>query len=201
MLRVGLTGGFATGKSFIGQTLEDLGCHWIRADEIGHAVLMPDGEAYHGVLAEFGGGILGEDGMIDRRRLGALVFNSPERLARLNALVHPHVFDRQERLLGDIERRDPRGIAVVEAAIMIETGSHRRYRKLIVAVCPENMQIERAMLRDNLTHDQALARIRRQMPLEEKVKLADYIVDTSVSKEETARQARVIYEALRSLEQ
>ena len=201
MLRVGLTGGFATGKSFIGQTLEDLGCHWIRADEIGHAVLMPDGEAYHGVLAEFGGGILGEDGMIDRRRLGALVFNSPERLARLNALVHPHVFDRQERLLGDIERRDPRGIAVVEAAIMIETGSHRRYRKLIVAVCPENMQIERAMLRDNLTHDQALARIRRQMPLKEKVKLADYIVDTSVSKEETARQARVIYEALRSLEQ
>jgi dephospho-CoA kinase len=200
VLRVGLTGGLASGKSFIGRTLEGLGCHWIRADEIGHAVLKPDGEAFRGVLEEFGGGILGEDGTIDRRRLGALVFQSPERLARLNALVHPHVFERQEKLLADIERRDPSAIAVVEAAIMVETGSHRRYRKLIVAVCPESMQIERAMLRDNMTRDQALARIRRQLPLEEKARLADYVIDTSGTFEQTAERTREVYESLRSLE-
>ncbi len=201
MLRVGLTGGLASGKSFIGRTLEQLGCHWIRADEIGHAVLARDGEAYAGVVSEFGSAILGEDGAIDRRKLGAIVFGGPERLARLNALVHPPVFARQERMLEEIAARDPNGIAVVEAAIMIETGSHRRYRKLIVAVCPLETQIERAMARDGATREQVLARLARQMPLEEKMKFADYAIDTSGTKEETAGRTRAVHESLRSLEQ
>lgn len=200
VLRVGLTGGLASGKTFIGEVLASLGCEVIRADELGHAVLAKDGEAFAGVVREFGSGILKEDGSIDRKRLGAIVFADPEKLAKLNSLVHPHVFDRQERLLADAEKRDPRVIAVVEAAIMIESGSHRRYDKLIVASCPPEVQIERAMARDAATREQVVARLGRQMPLEEKVKYADYVIDTSTSKEETVKQVKAVYEALRRLE-
>ncbi|MBM3737082.1 MAG: dephospho-CoA kinase [Acidobacteria bacterium] len=200
MLRVGLTGGLASGKSFVGRTLEGFGCHWIRADDLGHAVIAPDGEACQAVAAEFGTGILAADGAIDRKKLGAIVFADPARLARLNALVHPHVFARQESLLAGIEARDARAIAVVEAAIMIETGSHRRYQKLIVAVCPEWMQIERAIARDGLTRQQVADRLSRQIPLKEKAGMADYVIDTSISPEETVRQTQNVYQALRSLQ-
>lgn len=201
MLLVGLTGGLATGKSFIAKTLESLGCKVFHADEIGHAVLAPDGEAYGPVVKEFGGGILNEDGTIDRRRLGALVFDNPERLSVLNSLVHPAVFDRQERLIRAAVARDPESIIVVEAAIMYETGSDARYQKMIVAVCSEEQQIERAMKRDQLTRDEVLARLRRQMPLAEKVKRADFVVDTSGTKEDTVRQTESVYHQLRSLSQ
>jgi dephospho-CoA kinase len=187
----------ASGKSLVGQTLAKLGCHLIKADDLGHAVIAPGGEAYGAVTAEFGGGILKEDKTIDRRRLGELVFERPELLAKLNALVHPAVFRREEQLMAAYEAAEPKGITVVEAAIMIETGSHRRYQKLVVAVCREEQQIERAMERDHLTREQVVARMRRQMPLAEKVHLADYVVDTSGSREQTVRQTEQVYRSLR----
>jgi dephospho-CoA kinase len=199
MLRVGLTGGLASGKSFVAKRLAELGCRIIRADDLGHAVLAPDGEAYAAVIAEFGGAILKGDGTIDRRKLAEIVFDQPERLAKLNSLVHPAVFRRQEQMLARYAAEDPNGIAVVEAAIMFETGSHKRYQKLIVAVCPERMQMERAMSRDGMTREQALARLRRQIPLEEKRKLADYVIDTSGTKENTIEQTDAVYRSLRSL--
>src|SRR5580698_5944731 len=135
MLRVGLTGGLATGKSFVGRTLAELGCHLIRNDELGHSVMQPGAEAYDGILREFGTGILNPDGTIDRRKLASLVFHDPERLAALNALVHPPVRARTRAELEVFEKTHPNGIAVVEAAILVETGSFRDYEKLIVAVC------------------------------------------------------------------
>jgi dephospho-CoA kinase len=185
MLRVGLTGGLGSGKSFVGKALADLGCLLIQADELGHAVIEPGAEAYDGVVAEFGREILNPDGTIDRRRLGAEVFGQPERLERLNALVHPPVRARTLKLIEAFAAREPNGIAVSEAAILIETGSYRNYARLIVAVCREEQQIERAMGRDHLTREEVLDRMRRQMPLEEKVKYADYVVDTSGTKERT----------------
>jgi dephospho-CoA kinase len=199
MLRVGLTGGLASGKSFVASHLARLGCHVIRADELGHAVLTPGAEAWGPVVAAFGNGILVENGEIDRRKLGALVFDKPERLAALNAIMHPPIFRRQERLLAEAEAAGPRGIAVVEAAIMFETGSNGRYAKIIVAACPEEQQIERAMHRDQLPREQVLARLARQMPLAEKVKRADYVIDTSGTKENTLRQTEQVYESLRSI--
>ena len=201
MLKVGLTGGLASGKSLIGAKLQELGCHLIHADELGHAAIASDGEAYAAVVEEFGRGILKEDGTIDRRRLAALAFETPYRLAKLNALVHPAVFRRQEQLLERIAAEDPDGIAVVEAAIMIESGSHARYQKLIVASCGERQQIERAMHRDGMSLEEARARLHRQMPLAEKVKLADYVIDTSGTKEETFHQTEQVYQTLRRLSQ
>ena len=123
MLKVGLTGGLACGKTFVGQALADLGCHLIQADELGHEILLPGGEAYADVVREFGPGILNEDGTIDRKRLAAEVFAKPERLEALNRLVHPHVFRRERELIDRFAKSDPRGIVVVEAAILIETGT------------------------------------------------------------------------------
>jgi dephospho-CoA kinase len=199
MLSVGLTGGLASGKSFVGRALADMGCLVIQADELGHRVLEPGGEAYDGVIREFGPGIVKADGTIDRSKLAALVFHDSQRLAALNALVHPPVWARERRLLEEYAAVHPHGIAVVEAAILVETGSYRNYSKLIVAVCSEAQQIERAMSRGGMTREQVLDRLSRQMPLAEKIKYADYVIDTSGAKEDTLAQTRAVYQALLAL--
>ena len=201
MLRVGLTGGLASGKSFVAAHLAKLGCHVLRADDLGHAVLAPGAEAWGPVVAAFGNGILRENGEIDRRKLGEEVFDKPERLAALNAIMHPPIFRRQERLLAEAAAADPHGIAVVEAAIMFETGSHERYQKIIVAACSDEQQIERAIKRDHLLREQVEARLARQIPLADKIRRADYVIDTSGTKEDTLRQTERVYASLRSIPQ
>jgi len=169
----------------------------IHADELGHQVLEPGAEAYAAVVAEFGPGILNADQTINRRALASLVFDHPDRLEKLNSFVHPPVRARTKTLLDDFARSNSAGIAVVEAAILIETGGYRNYDKLIVAACRPDQQIERAMARDHLTREEALARMSRQMPLEEKIKFADYLIDTSGSKENTIEQTKSLYDSLR----
>jgi len=198
MLRVGLTGGRATGKSLGGEALAGLGCYLIKADELGHNVLLPGAEAYDAVVREFGRGILDSHGLIDRKALAVEVFSKPERLALLNSLVHPPVIAREEVELAAIQARDPGAIAVVEAAILIECGSYKRFEKVILAVCDEEQQLERAVLRGGISREEARARINRQMPLAEKRKYADYIIDTSGTKEDTLRRTREVYNSLRS---
>ena len=199
MLSVGLTGGLASGKSFVGRGLADLGCFLIQADELGHQVIEPGGEAYDGVVALFGREILNPDGKIDRRRLAARVFVDPQQLAKLNALVHPPVKARERALAAEFAREHPHGTAVTEAAILVETGSYKDYDRLIVAVCSPEQQIERSMERDGVSREEVLNRLRRQMPLEDKVKYADFVIDTSGSKENTRRQTQAVYETLRKL--
>ena len=200
MLKVGLTGGLACGKSFVGETLASFGCLLIQADELGHAVLAPGGEAYDDVVREFGRGILDAEGRIDRRALAALVFRSPDRLARLNGLVHPPVFRREDQLMAEFAAREPHGIAVVEAAILIETGSYKHYDRVILVTCREEQQVERALRREGSVEGDVRARLSRQMPLEEKRKFADFVIDTSGEKEDTLHQTHAVYEALRRIE-
>ena len=201
MLRVGLTGGLASGKSLIAKELTRLGCHVIEADALGHEVLQPSGEAYGPVLREFGEAILDSGGVIDRKKLSAIVFDNPERLQALTAIVHPAV-----RRLGDtrraaIERGDPGGILIYEAAILVETGGFRDFDKLIVASCPEEIQIERAMARDGSTREAVVARLRRQLPLSEKVQHADFVIETGGTMEQTIEQTRQVYEKLHGVKQ
>jgi dephospho-CoA kinase len=201
MLKVGLTGGLACGKSFVGETLASLGCYVIRADELGHQVLAPDGEAYHEVVTEFGPDILNAAGEIDRPALASRVFGNPERLARLNAAVHPAVIRREEQLMADFAALEPNGIGVLEAAILIETGSYKRFDKMILVTCREDQQWERAMRRPGASEPDVQARISRQLPLAEKRKFADFVIDTNGEKEDTVRQTRAVFEALRRIEQ
>jgi dephospho-CoA kinase len=196
MLKVGLTGGLASGKTFVAALLEQHGCHVIHADRLGHEALLPNGEAYPAVVEEFGCDILQADGHIDRKILGRLVFSDPERLEVLNALVHPHVFRRQEEFFARVAAVDPNGIAVVEAAIMIEAGSYKRYDRLIVTWCTPEQQIQRFVEREGSTEAEARARLDRQMPLEAKRKFADYVIDTSGTKSETERQVGEVYRKL-----
>lgn len=199
MLKVGLTGGLASGKTFVARLLEKHGCHVVHADRIGHEVLSADGPAYPAVVEEFGCDILGADGQIDRKILGRLVFSDAERLAVLNSIIHPHVFRRQDEFFARVAADDPDGIAVVEAAIMIEAGSYKRYEKLLVTVCAPEQQIQRFIEREGGTEAEARARLDRQMPLEEKRKFADFVIDTSGSKEQTAERVEEVYHALISL--
>ncbi|MCC7176013.1 MAG: dephospho-CoA kinase [Bryobacterales bacterium] len=198
MLRAGLTGGLATGKSFVGRALAELGCYLIKADDIGREVMAPGGEAFDAIVREFGEEMLAVDGSIDRQRLAGRVFADPERLEALNRIVHPPVIRREDRLTEEIGARDRHAIVVCEAAVMIEAGSHRRMDKLILTVCREEQQVERAVAR-GLSAGEALLRIRRQMPLEEKRRYADYIIDTSGAEAETLLQVQEVYNLLRGL--
>jgi dephospho-CoA kinase len=199
MLRVGLTGGMACGKSFVASALRDLGCAVIEADETGREVMQPGGEAYAPVVAAFGSGILDENGAINRPKLAALVFGNPEQLERLNGIVHPAVRKRALRQLAEIGARDPHAIAVYVAAILIESGASREMDKMIVVSCTRAQQIERAMERPGAVETGVLARLESQMPLEKKLTFADYVVDTSGTKEDALRQTAIVYEDLRRL--
>jgi dephospho-CoA kinase len=196
MLRVGLTGGIATGKSYVVSVLRELGCEAIDADEVAHAMIAPGGPAYDEVVGEFGPEILGAGGVVDRARLGAIVFADPERRARLEAIVHPQVIAAQERWLAEVAARRPDAVAVVEAALLIEAGAHRRVDKVVVVHCAPASQLERLMARGGLAREAALWRIESQLPAEEKLKYADYAIDTTGSFAETRRQVETIHAEL-----
>ncbi len=198
MLRVGLTGGLASGKSFAASEFERLGCAVLHADLLGHAILAEDPEVHDEVTAAFGEGILRADGAIDRKALAGVVFASKDKLERLNAIVHPRVFERVEDFFRQTARRDPSAVALVEAAIMVETGSYRRYDRVVLAACPREAQIDRFMQREGGTRDEAEARLGRQIPLKDKRKFADFVIDTSGSEDETLEQVRGVYRQLRS---
>ena len=199
MLRVGLTGGLACGKSFVGHSLADLGCYLIEADKLGHEVMLPGAEAYDAIVREFGPQVLDSDGRINRRKLSGIVWNDPERLGKLSSLVHPPVQVREEVRMAEIARTDPHAIVVVEAAILVETGRYKCFDRLIVVTCASEQQMERALERGSYNKEEILARLKRQLPLAEKLRVADYVIDTSGAKEATLEQVRTVYDKLRSL--
>jgi dephospho-CoA kinase len=172
----------------------------LKADELGHQMLEPGGAAYGPAVEAFGREILDEDGRINRRRLGAEVFSDPERLALLNSFVHPAVIAAEEAWIAEKAAADRGAICVVEAAILIETGSWRRFDKLVLAVCTRKQQIERAMKRDGLSRREVENRLARQMPLKQKQKYADYVINTSANKEMTAELVRQLYGTLRAIQ-
>ena len=199
MLHIGLTGGLASGKSFVGKELEAAGCFVVRLDDLGHAVLAVGGEAYAPVVEAFGPGILNPDASINRRALGELVFADPELLKRLNALTHPPIRARAKALRDGHTAAHPDAIVVTEAAILIETGGHKDCDRLVLAHCGLEQQIERAMERDGLSREEVMNRISRQMPLGDKKKYANYVIDTSGTKESTREQTRTLYTLLKTL--
>ncbi|NOT59274.1 MAG: dephospho-CoA kinase [Acidobacteria bacterium] len=193
MLKVGLTGGIATGKSYVVSVLRELGCETLDADVVAHQAIEPGKPAYHDIVTEFGETVLNADSTINRPALGAIVFGDEAKRQRLNAIVHPRVFEAQAAWLATL---DPSAIAVVDAALMIETGSYKRFDKVVVVHCTPALQLERLMARNQLTQAQAEARIAAQMPAAEKVKVADYTIETSLGFEDTRRQTEALYARL-----
>jgi dephospho-CoA kinase len=201
MLKVGLTGSIAVGKSFVLSVLRELGCVTFDADKIAHSVMERGREAYEDIVREYGTGVLAEDGSIDRARLGAIVFRDAALRNRLNQIVHPRVIEEQNRLLREAEASNPNRIAVVDAALMIESGGYKRFDKLIVVFCDRETQVERLMRRNQITREDAEARIAAQMSSDEKRAYADYEVDTGGTMEETRRRVVEVYNKLLGVEQ
>jgi len=181
----------ACGKSFVAAGLGRLGAHTIEADELGHQVLAPGGEAHDAVLRTFG--------TADRAELAALVFGKPEVLARLNAIVHPAVRERAAKMVAEIVASEPTAVIIYVAAILFESGGMAGMKKTIVVTCREDQQLERALERPGATREKVMARLAHQMPLAEKLAKADYVVDTSGTKEDTLRQTKLVFDELRRL--
>ncbi|MDA2924920.1 dephospho-CoA kinase [Acidobacteria bacterium AH-259-L09] len=198
MLKVGLTGGIACGKSHVLREFQNLGVYTIDADEIAHQVILPGKAAYKKIVHTFGHDILAADQTIDRKKLGKLVFFDEEARQELNRIVHPFVLEEEERLISNFETaKDPKSpIVMVDAALMVETGSYRKYDFLIVVYCDSVIQLRRLMSREGLSQEEAMRRIRTQMPLSEKVKHADYIVDNSGRLSDTKEQIKQIFTEL-----
>ena len=196
MLKVGLTGSIAVGKSYVVSVLAELGCVTFDADKVAHSVMEPGRPAYEDLVREFGEGVLAADGSIDRQKLGAIVFANEARRNRLNEIVHPRVIEEQNGLLQAAEAKNPDGIAIIDAALMIESGGYNRFDKLIVVHCDRETQIERLMRRNQMTREDAERRIAAQMSSEEKLRYADYTIDTSGTFETTRKLVIEVYEEL-----
>ena len=199
MLRVGLTGSIGVGKSFVTSIFEELGAHVLDADQTAREVVMPGMPGLKAVTEVFGEEILNPDGTLNRKQLGAVVFADETKRQQLNFVLHPFIIARQDEILNEWEAKDPQGIGIVDAALMIESGGYRRFDKLIVVHCRPEVQLERLMLRDKLSREEAQRRIDSQMPQEEKQKFADYLIDTSDGFEPTREQTVKVYKILRRL--
>jgi len=196
MLHAGLTGNIASGKSCASMKFAELGAHVIDADRIVHELLNRGTNTYKRILESFGNEILCGDGSIDRKVLGRIVFSDQEKRLLLNRLTHPAVGGEIERRILELEQIEACGIVIVEAALMVETGAYERYHRLIVVSCDPAVQISRLMSRDNLSIEEAKARIGAQMPVGEKLKLAHYTIDTSSTLRQTQLQVESVYRDL-----
>ena len=213
MLKVGLTGGIASGKSVVGEMLAALGARLVQADWIAHQLMLPGEPVYNEVVRHFGGGILNPDLSVNRAKLAEAAFGLaapsavpssvvPSRIEELNRIVHPAVIRSQEEWMEEMGRQDAQAVAVVEAALIIEAGAAKTFDRLIVVTCGEEQRITRFAARQKLEFDAARREVARrmaaQLPETEKIKVADYVVDNSRSLEQTREQVRQVWEKLRS---
>ena len=197
VLRAGLTGGIASGKTTVAGFLAELGAFVLDADRIAHEVMEPGGTAHEAVVARFGTEVLSPDGRIRRPVLARLVFEDRERLEALNSIVHPRVMEETERRILHYQQRNGHArVVILDAALLVEAGLHRHFHRLIVVRCTRQSQMQRLLTRDRLTQEEATARIESQAPLEKKLALANYIIDTDTTLRETRRQTEQVYASL-----
>lgn len=199
MLKVGLTGSIAVGKSFVVECFRELGCHVLDADITAREVVAKGSDGLADIVDKFGPDLLSNDGSLDRKKMAAVVFADAEKRELLNSIVHPRVFDAQNAWLADVEKDDPDAIAIVDAALMIESGGYRRFDKLIVVWCESAIQLNRLMLRDSLDRETAERRVAAQLSQDEKKNFADFLIDTSAGFDDTKRQVIEVFDELVSI--
>lgn len=198
MLCVGLTGGLSTGKTTVTRLFEECGALVVDADVLARQVVQPGRAAWRDLVSRYGRGILHPDGTVDRKTLAKIVFHNHEELQRLNAIVHPRVAREQARLTRTLARRRPHGILIYDAPLLIEAGAHERMDRLVVVTADRETQITRLRHRNGFSRREALRRIRAQMPLAEKRKLADYVIDGTLPLPKLRDRVKSVYEELRA---
>ena len=199
MILAGLTGGIASGKTVVSECFKRLGAYLIDADELARQAIAPGTDAWKAIRDTFGSEILQSNQTVDRQKLGQIVFNDPEKLKILNAIVHPRVFIEEERLRKDITKRDPKAVIIFDAALLIETGFHKSVNKVIVVTVDRQTQIKRLIERDGLSEPEAEKRIAAQSSSSQKKRYADYTINGSQPLEVIERRAAEIYKDLKSL--
>ena len=199
ILKVGLTGGIASGKSTISRILAGLGCVTVDADEVVARLYRPGGAGHEAVLAEYGRGVFRDDGEIDRKKLADIAFASAESAARLNNLIHPLVIEEERRIIDAERERWPERdrIFIVEASLLLESGGKARYDKIVVVDLPAELQLERAISR-GLSRQEAERRMRHQLPRDERLAQADYVIDNSGDRRAAELETYRVYEKLRA---
>ncbi|HOJ15249.1 MAG TPA: dephospho-CoA kinase [Deltaproteobacteria bacterium] len=198
MFVAGLTGSIATGKSTVSSILEDLGAFIVDADRAAREVVLPGSRAFEEIVSLFGEKILGPDGAIDRARLARIVFRDEGMRRALEALVHPEVMKRMSEQVAGVASSRPDAVVILDVPLLFETGMHEGLDEVIVVYCPEDEQVRRLVLRDSLSVEEALARVRAQIPIEEKRRIATLVIDNSGPLESTRAQAERVYRMLES---
>ncbi len=200
MLNVGLTGGIACGKSTVSQMFVGQGGHLIDFDLLAHEVQEPQKPAWNDVVAYFGEDILQADRTIDRNKLAAVVFNQPDKLKKLNAIVHPRIFEEWWRRLEKIKAQEPRAIVFSDVPLLFEGGMQHLFDLTILVMIEPEEQIERLMARNNLCREDAGLRLSCQMPIGDKARLADIVIDNSCAVDETLKKVADVWRDLRERE-
>ena len=195
MLKVGLTGGIASGKSTVAEMFRRHGAHLIDADRVSRDVVVPGRPALEEIVEAFGRGVLRPDGALDRAALAAIVFNDDDARARLNAIVHPRIWEEEDRLCEIHEARDPDGVVMIDAAVIIEAGGAGRVDLMVVVDVDAEDQLERLAAK-GMFEEEARSRIRAQMPVAEKRTYGDYVLNNRGSVEETGRQVERVWREL-----
>jgi dephospho-CoA kinase len=193
---VGLTGSIATGKSTVSRMFAHLGARVVDADLLAREVVMRGQPAYVKIVEEFGPGVVQEDGSLDRKALGAIVFADPARRKRLEEITHPAIGARQQRILSVFDEEAFEGVVIWDAALLYESGGAATMDRVVVVFADPETERRRLMERDGLSEADARQRIASQMPIAEKAKLADHVIDNSGTREETERRVRAVYGAL-----
>ncbi len=198
MLIVALSGGIASGKSVVARVFEELGCYIYKADLVAHQLMAPHKPAWEKIVVRFGPTILKSDNTINRTKLGSIVFSDKEERLFINNLLHPLVFKKKEEEIIKLNTEGLYKIFISEAALTVEAGYAKYFDKIIIAHCQKNIQIERLIKRDKINHEEAQKRIESQMPSEQKLEYADYVIDTSGSLEKTIEQSEQVFRVLMS---
>jgi dephospho-CoA kinase len=200
MLNVGLTGGIASGKSTVVRMLVEKGAFVVDHDQLAHLAYEPGGPSYEAIIAGFGREVLAADGRIDRKKLGAVVFKNPGRLKELNGIVHPVVLSGWKKKLAEIERQNPGAVAISDVPLLIEVGWQKEVDVVLLVYAAPDVQVERLGKRDGYALDEALDRLAAQMPMEEKKRFADLIIENNGILEELQKQVDAVWEKLLELE-
>jgi len=198
MLIVGLTGGVASGKTAVSQVLKEEGAYIIDADQIARELVQPHKPAWNELVKAFGKEILQEDEFINRKKLAEKVFGDLRHRKHLNQILHPQIKEEMDRRTKEIGQKDPDAIVVIDAPLLVELGAHRKVDKLIVVTSTPTQQMERLKERDGRSPEEALGIFSAQMPIEEKVKLADFVIRNEGSLEETKKRAREVFQELKN---
>ena len=199
MISAGLTGGIGSGKSTVAAQFAALGAVTINSDEIGRDLMKPGSVVYDRIVRGFGAELVDASGRLDRAKLADIVFPDLDKLKHLNAIVHAPVLREIDRQVQLQRAKNPQAVVLVESAVLFEAGQHRRFDKIIVAWCRPEQQVERFVSRAHLSEEDVRRRMAAQMPGEEKKKLADFVIDTSTTLEETERQVKEVFAKLQAL--